>query len=221
MTATSLRLVAHGRTAALRRARFGGNDDGLDEGGRRAALALSPAGPDRRALLGCTDVCLSSPATAATQTAYALGLTPTVEAALADCDYGDWTGRSLEEIGTEQPDALREWLSAPDAAPHGGESVLALRNRVGHWLDGQRGLGRRVIAVTHPLVIRVAVVHALGLPMATYRQLDVEPLAIVQLTDHGSRWQLRLSAPLRSGPATGDAVVGGGGGGGGAPPPPT
>ncbi|MET8253581.1 histidine phosphatase family protein [Micromonospora sp. NPDC005197] len=194
MNATSLRLVAHGHTAALRRARFGG-DDTLDEGGRSAALALSPTVLGRRAPSGDTDACLSSPAAAAVQTAYALGLAPAVETALADCDYGDWTGRSLEEIGAAQPDALREWLSTPDAAPHGGESVAALRERVGRWLDQQRGLGRRVTAVTHPLVIRVAVVHALGLPLATYRQLDVEPLAVVRLTGQGPRWRLRLSAP--------------------------
>ncbi|KAB1948747.1 histidine phosphatase family protein [Micromonospora sp. ALFpr18c] len=195
MTATSLRLVAHGHTAALRRARFGGTDDGLDEGGLRAVLALACAPEGRWGHLGAADVGLSSPAAAAVQTADALGLTPTVEAALTDCDYGHWTGRSLDDVAADQPQALHEWLSTPDAAPHGGESVTAVRDRVGHWLDGQRGRGRRVVAVTHPLVIRVAVVHALGLPTATYRQVDVEPLAVVRLTDHGARWQLRLAAP--------------------------
>ncbi|WP_433318741.1 histidine phosphatase family protein [Micromonospora sp. CA-269861] len=195
MTGTSLRLVAHGHTTALRRARFGGTDDGLDEGGLRAALAQARADPDRRGHLGVSDTCLSSPAAAARQTATAFGLLPTIETALADCDYGDWSGRSLEEIAGSQPQSLRDWLSAPDSAPHGGESVTAVRDRVGSWLDEQRGAGRRVVAVTHPLVIRIAVVHALGLPTATYRQVDVEPLAIVRLTSQGTRWQLRLGAP--------------------------
>ncbi|MFF5056113.1 histidine phosphatase family protein [Micromonospora sp. NPDC000663] len=194
MTTTSLRLVAHAHTAAQRRARFGGTDDALDEGGLRAALALATAGTGRRGQLGDADVCVSSPAVAAIQTAGALGLAPTVEVALSDCDHGQWTGRSLDEVAAERPLALREWLSAPEAAPHGGESVVALRERVGRWLDGQRGSGQRIIAVTHPLVIRVAVVHALGLPVETYRQVDVEPLAIVRLTDHGPRWHLRLAA---------------------------
>ncbi|MFY1614833.1 histidine phosphatase family protein [Micromonospora sp. WMMD736] len=189
MSATSLRLVAHGHTAALRQARFGG-DDGLDEGGRRAALALSPALPCRRP----PDACLSSPETAAVETAEVLGLAPSVEAGLADCDYGDWSGRALAEIAAERPDALREWLSDPDAAPHGGESIVAVRRRVGRWLDAQRGGGRRVTAVTHPLVIRVALVHALDLPLATYRLFDVAPLAVVRLTGHGPHWQLRLDA---------------------------
>ncbi|MGC4769120.1 histidine phosphatase family protein [Micromonospora sp. DT44] len=191
MSATSLRLVAHGHTAALRQARFGGNDS-LDEGGRRAALAQSPAGAGRRE--GDPVACLSSPAAAAVETAEVLGLAPTIEAALADCDYGDWSGRPLAEIAAERPDALREWLSTPDAAPHGGESIVAVRQRVGRWLDAQRDVGRRVTAVTHPLVIRVALVHALDLPLATYRQFDVAPLAIVRLTGQGPRWRLRLDA---------------------------
>ncbi|WP_433269698.1 histidine phosphatase family protein [Micromonospora vinacea] len=195
MTGTSLRLVAHGHTAALRRARFGGTDDGLDEGGLRAALAQAHADPDRRGHLGVHDTCLCSPAAAARQTADAFGLLPTIETALADCDYGDWSGRSLDEIAGAHPQALHDWLSTPDSAPHGGESVAAVRDRVGGWLDEQRGAGRRVIAVTHPLVIRVAVVHALGLPTATYRQVDVEPLAVVRLTSRGAGWQLRLGAP--------------------------
>ena len=196
MSLTRLRLVAHGHTAGLRQARFGGND-GLDEGGRRAALALSTVGAGRRA--GDTVACLSSPAAAAVETAEVFGLAPTVEAALADCDYGDWSGRSLAEVAAERPDALREWLSTPDVAPHGGESVVAVCQRVGRWLDAQRGSGRRVMAVTHPLVIRVALVHALGLPMATYRQFDVAPLAIVRLTGQGPRWQLRLGAAPANG----------------------
>ncbi|MEU8423206.1 histidine phosphatase family protein [Micromonospora sp. NPDC048835] len=192
MTGASLRLVAHGHTAALRGARFGGADDGLDEGGLRAALAPASSDAHRRGPLGVHDTCLSSPALAARQTADALGLLPTIVTALADCDYGTWAGLSLEEIAHTQPQALHDWLSAPESAPHGGESVTAVRERVGRWLDEQHRAGGRIVAVTHPLVIRVAVVHALGLPVATYRQVDVEPLAIVRLTSQGARWHLRL-----------------------------
>ncbi|MDG4809645.1 histidine phosphatase family protein [Micromonospora sp. WMMD1120] len=194
MTATSLRLVAHGHTAALRRARFGAMDDALDEGGRRAARALAESG--RAAPLGVYDTVGCSPAVAATQTAVALGLPPTQDVALADCDYGDWAGRSFEEIADEQPLVLREWMSSVDAAPHGGESVTMVRHRIGRWLDERITGGRRTVAVTHPLVIRLAVVHALDLPLATYRQVDVEPLAVVRLTSQGTRWQLRLGPPI-------------------------
>ncbi|MEV4845955.1 histidine phosphatase family protein [Micromonospora matsumotoense] len=193
MTATSLRLVAHAHTAALRRAVFGAGDDDLDEGGRQAALAL--VGPGRHATLGRVDVCLTSPSPAAVQTAYAIGLRPTAEAALADCDYAGWAGRSLADVGAREPEALRQWWGTPEAAPHGGESLAALRDRVGGWLDGQLAPGVRIAAVTHPMVVRVAIVHALQLPMAALPRLDVAPLAVVRLSRHGSRWQLQFTAP--------------------------
>ncbi|WP_318783627.1 histidine phosphatase family protein [Plantactinospora soyae] len=195
MTATSLRLVAHAHTAALRRAVFGGGAEPLDEGGSRAASALAPTGPDGRGPLGRIDVCLSTPAAAGLQTAYALGLRPTPEPALADCDYGRWTGRSLEEVADWEPDAVRSWLTEPDAAPHGGESIGALLRRVGGWLDGQADRGGRIGVVTHPVVIRAVLVRALGLPPPVFWQLDVAPLAVVRLTGRGSRWQLQLTAP--------------------------
>ncbi|MFI9638810.1 histidine phosphatase family protein [Micromonospora sp. NPDC051925] len=201
MTTTSLRLVAHAHTGALRRAVFGAGDDDLDEGGRRAALALT-AGPDRRGPLGTVDVCLTSPASAAVQTAYAIGLHPTVDAALADCDYAGWAGQSLADVGAREPEALRQWQDVPEAAPHGGESLAALRDRVGGWLDTRLAPGVRVAAVTHPMVIRVAIGHALRLPMAALPRLDVAPLAVVRLSRYGSRWQLQFTAPqVGSGPA--------------------
>lgn len=194
MTSTSLRLVAHAHTGALRRAVFGAGDDDLDEGGRQAALAL--VGHGRTGPLGTVDTCLTSPATAAVQTAYALGLRPTVEAALADCDYGGWAGRSLADVGAREPGALRQWWETPGATPHGGESLAALRDRVAGWLDDRLGPGRRIVAVTHPMVVRVAVVHALDLPMAALPRLDVVPLAVVRLSRYGPRWQLRFTAPV-------------------------
>jgi broad specificity phosphatase PhoE len=188
-------LVAHAHTAAIRRAVFGGGAEPLDEGGNRAAFALAPVGPDDRGLLGRIDACLSTPAVAGLQTAYVLGLRPTPEPALADCDYGRWTGRALDEVAARESDALRTWLTELDAAPHGGESVSALLHRVGRWLDGQAGRGGRIGAVTHPVVIRAVLVRALRLPPPVFWQLDVAPLAVVRLTGRGSRWQLHLTAP--------------------------
>lgn len=196
MTATSLQLVAHAHTAALRRAVFGGGNEDLDEGGRRAALALAPGGPDRRGVLGRVDACLSTPARAGLRTAYALGLSPVPEPALADCDYGRWAGSSLDEVAAREPAALRNWLTDPAAAPHGGESVDALLDRAGRWLAGQADRGGRIVAVTHPVLVRAVLVGALDLPPAAFWRLDVGPLAVVRFTNQGTDWRLHLTAPV-------------------------
>ena len=102
-----LLLVRHASTDAVRAAAFGA-DEPLDAQGREAAARLRlPQG----------EVWVS-PALRARETAACAGLTVTgVEPALAECDFGAWAGRRLSELGE---DALREWMTDPAAAPHGG-----------------------------------------------------------------------------------------------------
>jgi broad specificity phosphatase PhoE len=119
-------LIAHASTAALRCSSFPA-DEPLDEHGKRSAAALPGRLPnaDRR---------LTSPELRTRQTAEALGLNADVEPALRDCDYGSWSGRSFKEICAREPEAVAAWLRAPEAAPHGGESVLGLMQRVAGWM---------------------------------------------------------------------------------------
>jgi broad specificity phosphatase PhoE len=186
MTDTSLWLVAGAPTPALRRAVFGGDED-LDEGGLRAALVFcsTPIVP------GPAET-LCSPARAAVQTARAVGREPVVDAALADCSYGRWEGRPLAAIIDTEPDAAQRWLTDPAAAPHGGESFADVVARVGAWLDARVGERRRIVAFTHAIVVRAALVHALGLPIGTHRQLDVAPLSVTRLRARSGRWTLHL-----------------------------
>ena len=137
---------------------------------------------------------LSAPERRARQTAAALGAGAIVEPALRDCDYGTWRGRSLAEIGAEDPEGAAAWLADPAAAPHGGEPLAALLDRVGRWLDRFEDPGHTA-AVTHPAVIRAAVVRVLGAPPAAFWRIDVEPLSLCDLRRHAGRWTLRSIGP--------------------------
>ena len=112
-------------------------------------------------LLRHWDRCVTSPTRRATQTAAALGLEATIEPMLRDCDYGRWTGRSFDEVQAQEPEALADWIKDPSAAPHGGESVVAMIARVSAWLDTQLTKPGVILAVTHASVIRAAIVCAL------------------------------------------------------------
>ena len=189
---------------------------------------------------------LRSPATAAAETADALGLTAEVDAGLADWDLGRWRGRTLGAIGGAGaagpgaprvppgsatpppaagavaagpavptvvpagsvasvgstagaapghagPAAVHAWLTDPDAAPHGGESLTALLGRVAAWLDvdhAEEDAGH-VVAVTHAAVVRAALVVSLGAPASAFWRIDIAPLTATVLRGRPGRWTVR------------------------------
>jgi len=124
------------------------------------------------------------------QTAEGLQLRVIAEARLRECDYGRWAGFSLADLQTREPDALAEWLRDPEAAPHGGESIVVLIARVAAWLDAINPLPGKLVAITHASVIRAALVHALGAAPRSFWRIDIAPLTAVMLSGHGSRWNL-------------------------------
>ena len=174
-------LVRHAGTRAVRDACFA-PDDALDAQGRRAAAAL-------RNVLPRADEALAGPCLAAFQTTSLAGFAPVrIEPALADCDYGRWTGRPLGDVEREAPDAVAEWLTNPDATPHGGESVRDLLARIAAWLDTQSSRSGTVVAVTPGAVVRAAVVGALAAPASAFWRIDVAPAGVTEMHCRDGRW---------------------------------
>lgn len=173
-------LVRHARTSAVRQAAFP-VDEPLDDRGRADAAAL--AGSFR------ADEVLASPARRARETCAALGLEAVVEdPALAECDFGAWAGRSLAQVHEDDPAGVAAWMTDPDAAPHGGESLRAFAARVAGWLNGQAGRDGAAVVVTHGGVVKAAVAHALGAPVEATWRIDVAPLRTTELHAHDGRW---------------------------------
>ncbi|NUV80877.1 histidine phosphatase family protein [Streptomyces sp. CAI-155] len=187
-------LVSPAMNAALREARFDG-DAPLDRAGERAARAAASAVPG-------AGLVLVGPSQRCRETAAALGLAARSEPALTGWDLGRWSGRRLDEVGAAEPAAVAAWIGDPSAAPHGGESLRELVERVGGWLDGVGGEGGAapeapsVLAVVEPSVVRAAVVHGLALPLEAFWRLDVVPLALTELSGRSGRWNVRLGRPL-------------------------
>lgn len=174
-------LLCHAVTDGVRLARFGG-DDAPTETGLEAARALAVPRAD---LTRC------APSPACRSTAAHMGLDAEVDYRLAGCDYGRWTGRTLDDVLSAEPGALGEWLADPGAVPHDGESLTALGERVGRWLDDQHGAAHTVLAVTDAAVIRAAVVHAVEAGPRSVWRIDVSPLTRTVLVGEPGRWSLR------------------------------
>lgn len=181
-------LLAHGETEQTRELVFG-DVSGLVAGHR-------PAEATRRLPV----TWWSAPEPACHQTAALFGVEPSgVIDELAGPDAGRWRGRSLAEVMADEPAALQRWLVDPFAAPHDGESLASLVERVGRVLDGAVPTKQAqppgwpdagATLVVAPLVARAAVVHALGAPPASIFHVDVAPLGVVRLGRQAGRWRL-------------------------------
>jgi broad specificity phosphatase PhoE len=186
---TRLSLISHAATPAQRHAAF--PEDELLEPREIAKInALDWKAPTAQRVL-------SAPERRTQQTAQALGLTATVAAELRDCDYGVWRGRELSELQAQDPEGVAAWLADPAATSHSGESIANLIDRVGMWLDQLREDGH-TIAITHPAVIRSAVVHILNAPVQSFWRIDIAPLSLTDLRFNGKLWTLRSCATTLS-----------------------
>jgi broad specificity phosphatase PhoE len=122
----------------------------------------------------------------ARETAKALGFEPTLSEELKDLDCNAWRGKSLEKVQSAAPESVLRWLTDVDATPHGGESIARLLERIERWLAGQRGSGH-TLAVTHPAVIRAAVVLTLQAPAQSFWRIDC-----LSVVDHGSSMERQI-----------------------------
>ncbi len=125
------------------------------------------------------------------QTAQLFAAQAQVVAALADYDVGRWHGQRIGDLQKTEPEVLERWLGDPNAAPHGGESVTQLCTRVADWLQTLTHTAGHVVAVTHPFVIRAALVQVMHCAPTAFNLIDIEPLSAVELRFNG-RWRLRV-----------------------------
>jgi len=175
--ATRLTLVSHAMTDAMSAGCFP-VDEPLSALGRRQVGRLDSAAA--RAFTG--------PEQRTRQTAELLGLQAAADPRLMDLDCGSWRGRAL---GSIPPAELALWLTDPGQSPHGGESIVGLVGRVAGWLR-QIDDSVRTVAVTHPAVIRAAILVALDAPPKSFWRMDVAPSSHTVLHRRGGAWTLRI-----------------------------
>ncbi|AZF58063.1 putative phosphoglycerate mutase [Pseudomonas sp. R11-23-07] len=178
--ATRLTLICHAATPSQKQARFA-NDESLVMDWQGAALSLAGRYPETARLL-------CGPEARTRQTAGLFGERPGIEPALRDVDLGHWKGQALRALDSAE---LNAWLTDSAHAPHGGESVAQLCTRVGQWMKALENQPGHVLAVTHPFVIRAALLYVMQYPASMFYRIDVEPLSRTELR-FNAVWRLRL-----------------------------
>jgi len=172
-------LICHASTEAVRKSAFP-VDEPIDDRGRKEAEDLAGRLPH-------ADQCWTSPELCARQTAEALR---SPQPLLRDCDYGAWRGRAFDDVAAREPQAIAAWLRDPAAAPHGGESISKLIQRVAQWLDSEEDRHRQSIVLTHPDSIRAAIVLAIDLSPRSFWRIDGAALSWTRLSGNQGRWNL-------------------------------
>ena len=225
-------LVRHGRTTANASGVLAGRTAGvrLDEVGRAQAdrtgerLAVVPlVGLVSSPLERCRQ---TSKAILAHQAAAPSGpITPVIDKAITECDYGDWQGRKLSELAGE--DLWKVVQTQPSAAAFpGGEAMHAMQARAVAAIrrhdaafEAQHGPGAVWVAVSHGDVIKSILADALGMHLDLFQRIGVNP-ASVSIVRYGASRPDVVSTNtdagdlswLKAAPAPADAQVGGGAG---------
>ena len=190
---TQFYLIRHAATDTLGR-EIAGRSPGvhLNEPGRAQAARVAEA-------LGTLPIThlYSSPLERCRETAQPLAdrlkLPVTASEALTEVDFGDWTRKSLEELG--RLDAWRQWNGFRSAAQiPNGESMVQVQSRIVAELERLRRLHPKtpVAIFSHGDPIRAALTWYLGMPLDLLSRLEIFPASVCVLSV--SDWEARIRA---------------------------
>ena len=181
---TTVLLVRHGVTTTT----------GKVLPGRAPGLHLSPRGVEQAAAIAARlgDLAVApralyiSPLERTRETAApiaaALGLRPKVERGLLECDFGDWTGKTLASL-SKKP----EWRTvqhAPSAFRFpNGESFVEMQLRIWQTVErlAARHPGETIVLVSHADPIKAAVTFAQGVPLDLFQRTVISTCSVSAL----------------------------------------
>jgi len=224
---TTLFLVRHGRSTANTAGVLAGRSDGVE---------LDETGLDQAAMVGVRLAgvplvsAVISPILRCRQTADVMlsgrEVPQETEDRLTECDYGDWTGRTLKELAGEE--LWKTVQRHPSAAVFpGGEAMTDLSARavaaVRAWdrvLRDRHGDNAAWVAVSHGDVIKAILADALGMHLDAFQRIMVDPasVSVIRYTDARpyvvtmNSLSGDLAGLLPPADASNDAAVGGGAG---------
>jgi probable phosphoglycerate mutase len=135
------------------------------------------------------------------ETANRIGLAAELEVArdprLIDFDAGAWEGRPIAEVA--QTEEYKRYLAQPleTPIPGGRERLTEVRDRVVASVAqvlADNELGAHIVMVSHASPLRVLIAHALGMDVAMYHRLRLDPCSVSVLEFEGERGVPRVLA---------------------------
>ncbi|MFC2017845.1 histidine phosphatase family protein [Chloroflexota bacterium] len=188
MNTTTVLLARHAQTRSNVTGRYmGWIDEDLSEEGIWQAEQLS-----RRLESQSIDSAYSSPIKRAHRTAQMTAAPHSLQVSplpgLGEIRIGSWEGLTREEVRARFPDIWQAWRSDPSAVqmPE-GENMAQVQERavaaLHNIIDANRG--RKVLVVTHEVIVKLLVAYCLDVGNGIYRRFEVAnaSLTIIQSID--------------------------------------
>jgi len=178
-------LTRHGHVEGIDPPRFRGRAElALTERGRRQVQATA-----RRISAGWrVDAVYTSPMQRCIATGQAIAASAHVESRvldpLNDIDYGDWQGRTHDEVRAASPELFKLWHDAPHLVRFpGGESLQDLVARAADALRLvlDRHRDGTVVLVGHDSVNRAMLLLLADQPLSAYWRLSQDPCGISEI----------------------------------------
>jgi len=190
---TYVDLIRHGEPVGGRKYRGQIDDPLSDKGWRQMREAVAGHRPWQSIISSPLRRCREF----ASELAQELQLPLHTDARWQEIGFGDWEGKTADEIRATDPDVLqRFWLDPEGQRPPGAEPIQASYQRVrAAWDDllAQHS-GRHSLVVCHAGVIRVSLLHLLGFPRQHVFRIQVSNAGItrIELERFQEQWFPRL-----------------------------
>jgi probable phosphoglycerate mutase len=186
MEPTRILAIRHGETTWNVDTRLQGHlDIPLNDVGLRQAKHLASAMADREAVDAIYASDLSRAHATAQAIAQATGLTVSTHAGLRERHFGSFQGRTYAEVETQFPEHAWHWRKrTPDwSPPEGGESLLALRERIVRTVEelAARHTGQQIVMVAHGGVLDILYRAATRLELQAPRTWQLTNTAVNRL----------------------------------------
>lgn len=167
---TRLILMRHGPTSWNKEFRLQGRTDIPLSAAGRKSVATWRLVPE----ITKTSIWYSSPLCRAVETAALLGHRDAmVEPALTEMSWGEWEGRTLEDLNKTQEYSHLSFRDGLDFRPPGGESKRDIIDRLRPFWARVAARDVPVVAITHKGVIEATMAVATGWDMRTKRPAKV------------------------------------------------
>ena len=185
----TLDLIRHGKPIGGRKYRGQIDDPLSEEGWSQMRAAVGNNAPWSHLVSSPLQRCRAFAEALAEQH----GLPLAVEERFKEVGFGVWEGKTAAQIEFEAPGTLARFKADPiHARPQGAESLDIFLSRVAAGIESilLTHPGEHILIVCHAGVIRMALAHALAIPLANAYCIEVASAGITRLRFDGERASL-------------------------------